>query len=204
MKKNILFSILIVAVIIALTAGGTYAYLVASDSKDFSVATRSGINTTLTLEPIKVSTNLVPLLDSKVKTAISKSSNKCVDNSNYDVCSLYKVTISNTSTSEQIYGYVKTVSSTYETTNLRYQVYDSSFNALSNAMTISKTAGDYVYFYTGDTKSVFTSSGSTVFYFVVWLTDTNSTQDSDYNKTFNGALGIELVGSSSDKLEATF
>ena len=35
MKKNILFSILIVAVIIALTVGGTYAYLVASDSKDF-------------------------------------------------------------------------------------------------------------------------------------------------------------------------
>ena len=71
-------------------------------------------------------------------------------------------------------------------------------------MTISKTAGDYVYFYTGTTKCVFTSTGSTVFYFVVWLTDTNSTQDSDYNKTFNGALGIELVGSSSDKLEATF
>ena len=71
-------------------------------------------------------------------------------------------------------------------------------------MTISKNTNDYVYFYTGTTKCVFNSSGDTVFYFVIWLTDTYAEQSSDYSKVFNGALGVELVGSNSDRLEANF
>ena len=51
--------VLAVILITTLTVGVTYAYLVAQDSKDVTIVTANGVNTTLTLEPIKVSNNLV-------------------------------------------------------------------------------------------------------------------------------------------------
>lgn len=202
--NKILVSLLVVILIITLTVGLTYAYLLADDSKDITVKTASGINTSLSLEVIKSSSSLVPIVDSKISTAIKKSSDKCVDKNGYEVCSLYRVVLSNTSTSEDVYGYVRTISSSYVTSNLRYQVFDSSFNAISDVMTISNTAGDIVYFNYNNSKKVFSSNGNITFYFVVWLTDTSTSQDSDYDKLFNGAVGIELFGSNSDRLEASF
>lgn len=70
-------------------------------------------------------------------------------------------------------------------------------------MTISKTANDLVYFKKGTTQVSITSTGTKTYYLAIWLSDTNSDQSSDYSKTFNGAIGFELVGSPSDKLQAT-
>ena len=92
---------------------------------------------------------------------------------------------------------------TYTTTNLKYQIFDSSYNAITDVMTISKTANDLVYFKKGTTKVSITSTGTKKYYLAIWLSDTNSDQSSDYSKTFNGAIGFELVGSPSDKLQAT-
>ena len=203
MKNKIYISVMAVLIISALTFGATYAYYVSQDTKTFTWEIEKGIVSTLNLTTTKSSTNLVPLQDSKIKTAITKSSNKCIDKNNYEVCSLYTITLTNTNASENLYGYVKTNTTTYTTTNLKYQIFDSSYNAITDVMTISKTANDLVYFKKGTTQVSITSTGTKTYYLAIWLSDTNSDQSSDYSKTFNGAIGFELVGSPSDKLQAT-
>lgn len=203
MKNKIYISVMAVLIIGALTFGVTYAYYVSQDTKSFTGEIEKGIVSTLNLTTTKSSTNLVPLLDSKISTAITKSSNKCIDKNNYEVCSLYTITLTNTNASENLYGYVKTNTTTYTTTNLKYQIFDSSYNATTDVMTISKTANDLVYFKKGTTQVSITSTGTKTYYLAIWLSDTNSDQSSDYSKTFNGAIGFELVGSPSDKLQAT-
>lgn len=203
MKNKIYISVMAVLIISALTFGATYAYYVSQDTKTFTGEIEKGIVSILNLTTTKSSTNLVPLQDSKIKTAITKSSNKCIDKNNYEVCSLYTITLTNTNASENLYGYVKTNTTTYTTTNLKYQIFDSSYNAITDVMTISKTANDLVYFKKGTTKVSITSTGTKKYYLAIWLSDTNSDQSSDYSKTFNGAIGFELVGSPSDKLQAT-
>lgn len=203
MKNKIYISVMAVLIISALTFGATYAYYVSQDTKTFTGEIEKGIVSTLNLTTTKSSTNLVPLQDSKIKTAITKSSNKCIDKNNYEVCSLYTITLTNTNASENLYGYVKTNTTTYTTTNLKYQIFDSSYNAITDVMTISKTANDLVYFKKGTTQVSITSTGTKTYYLAIWLSDTNSDQSLDYSKTFNGAIGFELVGSPSDKLQAT-
>lgn len=203
MKNKIYISVMAVLIIGALTFGATYAYYVSQDTKTFTGEIEKGIVSTLNLTTTKSSTNLVPLQDSKIKTAITKSSNKCIDKNNYEVCSLYTITLTNTNASENLYGYIKTNTTTYTTTNLKYQIFDSSYNAITDVMTISKTANDLVYFKKGTTQVSITSTGTKTYYLAIWLSDTNSDQSTDYSKTFNGAIGFELVGSPSDKLQAT-
>lgn len=203
MKNKIYISVMAVLIIGALTFGATYAYYVSQDTESFTGEIEKGIVSTLNLTTTKSSTNLVPLQDSKIKTAITKSSNKCIDKNNYEVCSLYTITLTNTNTSENLYGYIKTNTTTYTTTNLKYQIFDSSYNAITDVMTISMTANDLVYFKKGTTQVSITSTGTKTYYLAIWLSDTNSDQSTDYSKTFNGAIGFELVGSPSDKLQAT-
>lgn len=203
MKNKLYISVMSVIIISALTVGATYAYYVSQDTKNISGEIEKGLVSTLNLTTVKSSTNLVPLLDSRITTAITKSSNKCVDKNNYEVCSLYTITLNNANTSENLYGYVKTNSTTYTTTNLKYQVFDSSYNAITDVMTISKNANDFVYFKKGTTQVSITSTGTKTYYLAIWLSDTNSNQSNDYSKTFNGAVGFELVGAPSDKLQAT-
>lgn len=202
MNKKIIISIFAVLIITALTAGGTYAYYVSQQANSFNDATANGIMTKLTVNTIKSSTNLVPLQDSKIKTAITKNTNKCIDKNNYEVCSLYTLVLSNTSASESLHGYLKTNTTTYTTTNLKYQIFDSNYNAITDIMTISKNNNDYIYFKKGTTQTSITSTGTTTYYLAIWLSDTNSDQTPDYSKTFNGSIGFELVGTSSDRLEA--
>lgn len=207
--NKILVSVLAVILITTLTVGVTYAYLVAHDSQNITVKSASGINSVLTLTTVKETSNMVPIMDNKIVTAIK---NNCVDKNNYDVCSLYSVKLTNTSKdnnpkAESLYGYVRTVSSSYTTTNLRYQIFDSSYNAVTDVMTISNSSGGFVYFEKSSSKLTVTSNGTKNYYFVIWLTDTGAEQSSDYSKVFNGAIGFELVGSISDtsnRIEANF
>ena len=203
MNKKTLLSIIGVIAIIGTTLGITYAYYLTKTSASISANVEKGILSQLTVTTVKSSTNLVPLIDSKISTAITKSSNKCIDKNNYEVCSLYTITLKNTSNSENLYGYVKTTSTTYTTSNLKYQIFDSSYNAITDVMSISKTANDLVYFKKGTTQVSIASTGTKTYYLAIWLSDTNNDQSADYSKTFNGAIGFELVGATSSRLEAT-
>lgn len=207
MKDKLFFSILSVVAIAVLTFGVTYAYYESSISGTFTGEAASGLNTTLTLDTTYNATKLVPLNDSLVETAISKSSDKCRDKSGYQVCSLYKITLTNTDDSENLYGYIRTNTSTYTTDNLKYQVFDSSYNALTDVMTLSRTANDTVYFQKSTANFSVTSTGTTTYYLAIWLHDTGEEQSDDYSKNFSGYIGFESVehfGAEGGKVEAGF
>lgn len=207
MKKKVLFSILGVVAISVLTFGVTYAYLLSSSENNFSGEAQGGINTILTLEKIYHASKLVPLDDSLIGTAISKSDKKCIDNSGYEVCSLYKITLENTVDSENLYGYIRTEASTYTTDNLKYQVFDSGFNALTDSNSLSKTANETIYFEKDETNYQVSIAGSITYYLAIWLTDTGEEQSADYSKDFSGYIGFESVdyhGIENGRIEAGF
>ena len=207
MKKNLLFSILGVVAIMVLTFGTTYAYLVSSSNREFGGEGQSGVDTTLTLEKIYHASKLVPLDDSLIGTAISKANNKCIDKSGYEVCSLYKIILENTVDSENLYGYIRTDVSTYITDNLKYQFFDSGFNALTDIDSLSKTANDTIYFLKDETNYQVSVAGSTTYYLAIWLTDIGEEQSADYSKDFSGYIGfesVELYGIENGKIEANF
>lgn len=191
MKDKIILSILLVVAISVFTFGATYAYYFASTTGNITGEVKSDLNTTLNVETIYNASKLVPLDNSLIGTAISKTTNKCIDKSGYEVCSLYKITLTNTIDTEILEGYVKTTSSTYTTNNLKYQFYNSNLQPITDIMTISPTKDEIVYFEQSGVQYSVTSVGTNTYYLAVWLTDTGSEQSADYSKTFAGKIGFK-------------
>lgn len=195
MKQKIFSSIcLVLAIVIVVTMGTTFAYLVATSENTTDISGKtSNFNVKLNLTTIHKSTNMIPLKDSLVVTSI-KNTNKCIDKDNNEVCSLYKITLSNTENSFSLNGYLKTNSTTYTTSNLKYQIYDTNYNAISDILTPSLTIGDKVYFQK-DSKDISTTINNTniEYYLVMWITETNTMQTADQSKTYSGVVGFEAI-----------
>ena len=96
MEKKIFGSIcLVLGIAIIVSTGASFAYFSASASSEGNISGTTvnfGIN--LNLTTIHQSINMIPLQDTLVATAIS-GTNKCVDTKGYEVCSLYKITLTN-------------------------------------------------------------------------------------------------------------
>lgn len=222
MKEKLFFSIFGVIAISAFTFGVTYAYYetIRNDEVKVKGEAESGLATVLALEEYKDYTDtnyinklLVPLKDELVQTAISKNSDKCIDKNKYKVCTLYTITLNNSSTSEDLYGYIKTTESTYKinentnSINLKYQVFNTNYEPLTDIMTPSNTANEITHFKYDDTHYQIVSSGISKYYLVFWLTDTGEEQSTDYSKNFSGLVGFESVehyGTGSERVEASF
>lgn len=197
MKQKLFSSIcLVLAIVIIVTTSTTFAYFVATSENTTSISGKTAdFNVKLALTTVHKSTNMVPLKDSLVVTSI-KNTNKCIDKNNYEVCSLYKLTLSNTGGSSfTLTGYLKTSSTTYTASNLKYQIYDINYNAVTDVLTPSLTADQKVYFQK-DSNNVETTINSTniEYYLVMWITETNTMQTDDYAKTYDGVVGFETSG----------
>ncbi|MGM9876452.1 MAG: hypothetical protein ACI310_04400 [Bacilli bacterium] len=204
MDKKIFGSIcLVLGIAIIVSTGASFAYFNASTSNEGNISgTTVNFDVNLNLTTIHQSTNMIPLQDTLVATAIS-GTNKCVDTKGYEVCSLYKITLTNDGDPFVLNGYLKTSSTTYTTGNLKYQIYDTNYNAISDVMTPSLTTNEKVYF-TKDSNMVTTSMNhnDTEYYLVMWITETNTLQNADYSKNYTGLVGFETL--SGERIEATF
>lgn len=203
MKQKLFSSIcLVLAIVIVVTTSTTFAYLIASAQDTTTVSgNATKFSVSLALTTVHKSTNMVPLKDSLVVTAM-KNTNKCIDKSGYEVCSLYKLTLSNTGNPFNLTGYLKTSSTTYTTGNLKYQVYDTNYNAVTDVLTPSLTANQKVYFKKGSNNISTTINSTNIeYYLVMWITETNTMQTADYSKNYSGVVGFEAI--SGDVLEAT-
>lgn len=207
MKKRLFFSIMAVAGISAFTFAGTYAYFIASTSENFTVETEEGVHSVVKLDNVVVADQLIPISDDLVKDAIVKDSDKCIDSNGYEVCSLYKVTLTNSGTQEELYGYIRTGKTTYATDNLMYQVFSDTYEALSDANSLSRINDGIVYFQKDGGNYLTTSNGSITYYIALWLTETGVSQKTDYGKNFSGFVGFEAARSvlnGARRIEATF
>ena len=146
----------------------------------------------------------VKAVDLNLTENTSSSTNSSDDEDDDNSTSSASNSSSTNSSSLSSSATVKTTSSTYTSNNLKYQIYDSSYNAITDVMTLSKTSDELVYFKKNSVQFSLASSGTNVYNLVIWLSDTNSEQSADYSKSFSGKIGFELVGASSEIIEASF
>ena len=184
----------VLAIVIIVTSGASFAYYTSSDTDDNISGTVNDFDVDMVINTVYQADQLIPLNNSLVKSAISKSSNKCIDNNGYESCSLFTLTLKNSGDPQLLNGYIITNSSTYVTDNLKFQIYDSNFNAVTDVISISRTIDEKVYF-TKNSSIVGTAvnNADVVYYLVIWLTETGSVQNDDYGRSFTGKVGFESI-----------
>lgn len=215
MKSKIFGTIcLVLGIIVIVSTGTSYAYFSASANANGDVITgetmKFDVNLTTTL--VYKATRIVPLADEFIEEAISKNTNKCIDNKGYEVCSLYTLTLTNSGDAQILNGYISTSESErpYITDNLRCQLFDSNYNAISDVTTLSKIAGEGVYLNKTEneiTNNVAlevnnTTKKETTYYLAIWLHETGLSQNDDYSKTFAGKIFFESING--NKISADF
>ena len=195
MNRKIELSIFaVIGIVVVTLIGVSFAYFFASANNSGSNISGETFDfgASLNISTIYRANNLVPLSNELVGTAISKESNKCIDKNNRDVCSLYSLTLSNTGDTVVLTPSIITTNSTYTTSDLRCQLYNSSFTAVSDVITPSNTSNAKVYMTSGGNNlSINLSSADQTYYLVIWLRETNNSQSADYSKSYSGTITFE-------------
>ena len=102
--RTIFISCVVVLLIIALVASGTYAYftLVVNVNNNGNIGGNTyKFDVSMDVNVIKQSTSLVPFSDALIVDAISKT-DKCVDKDGYEICNIYKLNLTNNGNSDEI------------------------------------------------------------------------------------------------------
>ena len=195
MNKNVKIAVFAVLGAVLVTVLGTslaFFYARATNSGSTITGQTFDFGASINMSTIYRATELVPLRDERVIRAITKEEDKCIDIYDRDVCSLYQVTLSNSGDRVILTPYIITTETTYTTSNIRCQLYDTSYNAVSDVITPSNTVGTKVYMtLNSNNLEISLGSSSQTYYLVVWLTDTLSNQSADYNKVYNGTITFD-------------
>lgn len=208
--KTITVTLLVMGVIFT-AIGGTFAYFsgqVNSNANAISGKTYK-FNVTLDITSVK-SGNLIPLDDNLIDDTLN-STHVCTDTRGYGLCSLYKLTLNNTGEAQTLNGYLTTLSTTYTTNNLKYQLFTKSGNTYTAASDmksvpiVTNATSDFTL--SSSNISVSLSNGtssaySVDYYLAIWLSDPGSNQPDDSNKTYNGK--VTFVGANGDTISANF
>ena len=199
-KGRIIFiSCVVVLLIIALVASGTYAYftLVVNVNNNGNIGGNTyKFDVSMDVNVIKQSTSLVPFSDDLIVDAISKT-DKCVDKDGYEICNIYKLNLTNNGNSDEIlYGYVSTSNTTYVSDRLKYQVFtlnNGNYTAYTDPISVSLNTDEKVYFKKNNTlvNSSLVRGNSTEYYLVMWISLVLEDQNEDAGKSFNGYINFE-------------
>ena len=148
------------------------------------------------------------------------TTNKCIDDNGKEVCSVYRFTVSNDGEDRDITASIKV--GLNEFTNLRYMVYEVTtvdgntvktnvFDEITGEdksyalpLTTDESSSLFGYTQSGEetvykTKTLATSSPRT-FEVVIYLNETNSSQNDEQGKNFYGTLYVSFNTSGSDKI----
>lgn len=206
MKSKLIGTIcFVLGIIIFVSSGTTFAYFSATANNtgdDISGNTMS-FDVSLTPTTIKKATQLIPLEDNLITTAITKNSNKCIDKKGYEVCTLYELRLSNSGDPQILNGFIQTKTATYTTDNLKCQLFDSNYNPVSDIMTLSRGT-DKTYFKKGSNYvTTDIEYNDVTYYLAIWLHETNQNQSEDYGKTFSGTIAFESINGNQIAAEFT-
>ena len=188
--NKLIIILLFVFGIIFTIIGATFAYFSASTNSGGNSINGTSYTFNMSLDVTSIrSGDLVPTADNLIATSLA-GNYKCVDQRNYGLCSLYRLRFTNNSTAETMVGYLKTSSTTYTTTNLRYRLYDENYNSVSDIGTVGITANTMNYFKSGANNVSVTipANGTKDYYLVIWLHDIGENQLEDQNKSYTGSI----------------
>lgn len=211
MKDKIIGTIcLVLGIIVIVSTGTSFAYFTASaegNEKDIT-GTTINFDVDLTVEPIYSADQLVPLENELISDAVN---NNCVDQSNfkYQVCSLYKITLTNNGDAQILNGHITSSEGTnYITDHLKGQLFNSDLTeTISGVLTLTDNeqinTEDKRYFHIDD-KNLYSTELTTTktLYLAIWLTETHDYQDDDYDKDFVGKIAFESING--EMVSATF
>ena len=201
-KKTIILTFMFILLGVFIS-GGTYAYLsaITSDNTEITGKTRT-LDVSVNVNSI-TSGSLVPTVDNLIITSLN-GSYPCEDSRGYKLCSIYNVTLTNSGIPVNLNSYFEVNNSTTYTVNhLKYQMFTKSGNtytAISDAGLFDVTGGNKTYLKSGANNVSFslndgtTSSYSSDYYLVVWLSDIGSNQLEDVQKTLNANIVFESDG----------
>lgn len=197
--RIIFISCVVVLLIIALVASGTYAYftLVVNVNNNGNIGGNTyKFDVSMDVNVTKQSTSLVPFSDDLIVDAISKT-DKCVDKDGYEICNIYKLNLTNNGNSDEIlYGYVSTSNTTYVSDRLKYQVFtlnNGNYTAYTDPISVSLNTDEKVYFKKNNTlvNSSLVKGNSAEYYLVMWISLVLEDQNEDAGKSFNGYINFE-------------
>ena len=110
--RGVFYGVIGVATLVVAIIGATFAYFTAAQSAGGNVigGNMANIGFNLSVEKVldpSTTKGMIPMSNNMVDKAVSKATNACTDDNGNAVCQVYKVTVTNTSTSTMfIDGYV--------------------------------------------------------------------------------------------------
>lgn len=195
MSKQLLFSILGVAVLVVAVAGSAYAYYVASVQNANTVKGEAGGGAAPTLTVTNITTSatgkLIPIdMDASTLTTAAKGSGNsgttfdatkaCIDKNKYSVCQIYSVTLKNNSANAMSFNIGVTALSGTNTPNIDV-VKMASNVSVTDAKSIKTST-------TGIVSAVSIAAGATspTYYIMVLIKNQNAAQTD--NGAFTGTI----------------
>lgn len=209
MRNKIIGTIcLALGIIIIVSTSTSFAFFTATTdgTGDNITGTIANFDINLELEELYTTNKLVPLEDDLITTAVN---NNCIDKHGYKVCALYKITLTNSGDPQILNGYITTSEeTTYITDHLKAQLFSSDLTrTISNPLTITDNeeinTEEKRYFHIDETNlySIDVTNNETL-YLALWLTETNTQQDEDYDKKYFGKVAFEST--TGDIISASF
>lgn len=200
MRNKIIGTVcLVLGIVVIVSTGTSFAYFntSANPSGDDITGTTMNFDVDLKVEEIYSANQLVPLEDNLIQVAVN---NKCVDSHGYEVCALYKITLTNNGDPQILNGHITSAEdTTYITNHLKGQLFNENLtNTISKMLTI--TDEDQIntenkrYFHIDDTNLYTTEVTTTeTLYLAIWLTETHTYQNDDYDKDYFGKIAFESI-----------
>ena len=203
-NKTIAITLFVMGAIFII-AGSTFAYFSASISSNGSNVTgkTTTFNIVMNITTIK-NDKLIPVVDTLIDDTLN-STHQCTDTRGYGLCYLYKLTLNNNADAQTLTGYLKTISTTYTSNNLKYQLFTRSGNtytAASDMKVVPLTANATSNFTLNNNDLVISlnagtsSTYSVDYYLAIWLSDPGNNQLIDSDKTYNGSVTFSSSGGS--------
>ena len=204
-KKKLLLGIVSIFAYALIITGGSYAYFSYRNSNSSVVTGEAAtIDADLKVErvvPVKTTTNLVPLLDKNLDIALkgTRGVSACVDANSNLSCEVYKITLTNTgSTNLRLSGSI-TLNATGSNNifrNLKWELLED-VNARKQEY-LTNSLGTSIL----DENINISSKSSKTYYIALWLSETNKDQsNTDYGKY--GGL-VEFTDANGLGVTATF
>lgn len=193
--KGIFYGVIGVATLIVAIIGATFAYFTATASNNNTVAgtaAQAGLTLEVTAKSANVEKPMVPQPASVIQTAVTGTNrNSCVDGNGNTVCKVYEVKVTNTGTSATVL-YGKFTLSAETMTNLKWGKSTTSATEGFSA-TYAKSETDLVDPATAADQSITlqasgTAGDSTTFWIVVFIDETNASQNSTDTGSFTGTI----------------
>lgn len=216
--SGIFLGVVSIATLVVAIIGATFAYFSASaeSGQDAVGAQAYEFNVAVTsvekIQPTTGTAGLIPLdsdgvventSDTNLLYALNKAENICVDSNNYQVCQLYKATITNNGTQPvNLSLEVKTISNTASSVSGRTKFEDLTIQSLTyaesvyglhgTAKTLAPTNGNSV---SVDGVTITANAGINEHYFVVYLEEPTVGEDTAADQKDQSAqMGASYTG----------